>query len=160
MSGYLMSVIGGALLAGVVTNLLPEGSGEAMKKYVSLLGALCVLSILISPALSVLDWLGDLAGGGYDRWLVRNEEKYDDKYREYMLSIGKENIEIGVAALLHEKFGIPEGECRVVAEVKEGTQGLELIKITITLSGGSVLKNPYLIEEYLSGLLDCECIVN
>lgn len=160
MSEYLMSVIGGALLAGVVVNLLPEGGGEGMKKYVKLLAALCVLTILISPAVSLLESLGTLARGGFEGLISDNRTDFEGEYRGYMLEVGKENIERGVAALLFDKYGIPEGECRVKAEVREGDEGLELIRINITLSGRSALRDPYAIEGYLSGLLDCECRVN
>ena len=72
--------------------------------------------------------------------------------------MGKENIERGIVALLGEKFGIPE---RMLGDGRgAGTDGeLEVVRVTVVLTGKSVLRDPYAIEAYISGLLGCECIV-
>ena len=119
MREYLMSVIGAALLVGVLGMILPSGAGEGLKKHVGLVGLLCVLCILISPATRVLDTLSELSEGNFSGWFEESGEEYSQKYSDFLMSVGKENIEKGIVALLGEKFGIPESECSVIAEVRE-----------------------------------------
>lgn len=159
MREYLMSVIGAALIAGVISTIVPAGNGEGLKKYVNLIGALCVLCVLLAPVGGVLEYIGGAAEQNFEGWLEGGGD-YDRRYRELLLSVGKENIESGIKALLGERFGIPEGECRVTASVREKDGELELLGIEITLSGRSVLKDPYAIEKYISDLLDCGCSVS
>ncbi|HHT53921.1 MAG TPA: hypothetical protein GX011_03175 [Clostridiales bacterium] len=159
MREYLMSVIGAALLVGVVGMIIPAGAGEGLKRHVGLVGSLCVLCILISPATKVLGTLSEFSEGGWSGWFEESGEEYSRKYSDFLLSVGKENIERGIVALLGEKFGIPESECSVTAEVRERDGELEVVRVTVVLTGKSVLRDPYAIEAYISGLLGCECIV-
>lgn len=159
MREYLMSVIGAALIAGVISTLVPGGNGEGLKKYVNLIVALCVLCVLLAPVGSLLGYLDGAAEGDFDDWLGGAETDFDGRYRDTLLKVGKENIESGVKTILAEKFGIPESECVVTATVTQADGELELLALEITLSGRSVLKDPYAIEKYISELLGCECDV-
>ncbi len=159
MREYLMSVIGAALLVGVIGMMVPTSAGEGLKRYVGLLGSLCVLCILIAPAAEVLEALSGLSRGRLPEWLEKSGEEYSQKYSDFLLSVGKENIEEGIVALLGEQFGIPESEVSVTAEVRERDRELEVVRVTVVLTGRSVLRDPYAIEAYISSLLGCECIV-
>ncbi len=159
MREYLMSVIGAALIAGVISIAVPSGSGEGLKKYVTLIGSLCVLCILLSPVTEVLGLMSKIADGGFSGWFENTEEEYGSKYNEFLLSVGRDNVEDGITALLNDQFGIPENECSVSAQVEERSGELVIVRVDIILSGKSVLKDPYAIEKYISKLLDCECIV-
>lgn len=159
MREYLMSVIGAALIAGIVSIAVPTGSGEGLRRYVGLVGALCVLCVLLTPVSGLLGLMADIADGSYGKWFEVEEEGYRERYSDFMLSVGKENIEEGIVALLYERFGIPESECTVLAEVSESGGELVIAGVTVTLTGKSVMKDPYAIEKYISELLDCECRV-
>jgi hypothetical protein len=159
MREYLMNVIGAALIAGVISVIVPTGSGEGLKKYVTLIGSLCVLCVLISPVTELLGAMTDLSDGGFSEWYEGTEEEYGGKYNEFLMSVGKDNVEDGITALLYEQYGIPEDECSVSAVVEEKDGELVIVRVDIILTGKSVLKDPYAIEKYISGLLDCECKV-
>lgn len=159
MREYLMSVIGAALIAGVISVIVPTGNGEGLKKYVTLIGSLCVLCVLLSPLTSVLEFMSDLSDGDIAEWFNESEKEYSGKYYEFLMSVGKDNVEDGISVLLFDTFGIPENESSVIAVVSERDGELIIVSVSITLTGKSVLKDPYAIEKYISTLLGCECNV-
>ncbi len=153
-----MNVIGAALIAGVISVIVP-GNGEGFKKYVTLIGSLCVLCVILSPVTELLGVMTDFADGGFSEWYEDTEEEYGGKYNKFLMSVGKDNVEDGITSLLYEQFGIPENECSVSAVVEEKNGELAIVSIDIILTGKSVLKDPYEVEKYISGLLDCQCNV-
>lgn len=160
MGEYLMSVIGAALIGGVVTAALPDsGGGGALKKYVGLIASLCVLCIIIAPAMNALGAVSDFFDGGLDGWLEEHEQDYEDKYYGYLASYGRDNAEEGIRDLICEEFSIEPENCHVSAEVSENDGKLRLDRIRVILSGSAIFKNPYEIEGYLGDLFECECIV-
>ena len=160
MGEYLISVIGAALIGGVVTAALPDsGGGGALKKYVGFIASLCVLCIIIAPATKALDAVSGFFGGGLDGWLEEHNQSYEDEYYGYLASYGKENAEEGIRELICREFSIDHENCHVSAEVSESDGKLRLDRIRVILSGDAVFKNPYEIEGYLSDVFECECIV-
>lgn len=160
MGEYLISVIGAALIGGVITAALPDsGGGGALKKYVGFIASLCVLCIIISPAMKALDVVSEFFDGGLDGWLEEHGQSYEDQYYGYLASYGKENAEEGIRELICREFSIDPENCHISAEVSESDGKLGLDRIKVILSGSAVFKNPYEIEEYLSDLFECECIV-
>ena len=160
MGDYLMSVIGAALISGVITAALPDnGGGGAVKKYVGFIASLCVLCITIAPATNALDTLSEFFDGGLDGWIEKSEADYKNDYYAYLKSYGKENAEEGIRELICSEFSIDREECHISAEVSEENGELRLDRIRVMLSGSAVFKNPYRIEEYLSDLFGCECSV-
>ncbi|MBQ9079790.1 MAG: stage III sporulation protein AF [Clostridia bacterium] len=161
MREYLMNVIGASLLVGVISILAPEGEGGGLRRYVSFIGALCVLALLISPLGELISYLGGLSEDSFDALTGESEarENYENRYNEYLLSLGKENVAVGVIQLLEERFDIPSDECHVKVSAEERDGELYIENVTVILSGKSLFRNPYEIEKYISELLGCECTV-
>lgn len=149
------------MIVGVIGAVVPDGSGDGLKKYVSFIGALCVLCVLISPLGGVVDFVGRLGDGGFDGFFdsLSDKGKYEQRYSDYLMSLGRDNISEGVRSLLSEKFGIPSDECRVSVKTREHDGTLAVESVTVILSGRSLFCDPYEIEEYISGLLNCKCTV-
>ena len=160
MGEYLMGVIGAALFGGVITSALPDtGGGGSLKKYMGFIASLCVLCVILSPVTDALDTLSDFFDGGLFDWVEKSTVEYENEYYEYLVSYGKENAEEGISALICKEFSIDAENCHVSAEVYEDEGALYLKRIRVILSGRAILKNPYEIEEYLSEIFGCECIV-
>lgn len=160
MGEYLISVIGASLVGGVITAALPDsGGGGALKKYVGFIASLCVLCIIIAPAVRTLDAVSEFFGGGLDGWLCEYEQSYEDEYYGYLVSYGRENAEDGVRELICREFSIDSEDCHVSTDVSESNGVLRLDRIRVMLSGSAIFKNPYEIEKYLTEIFECECIV-
>lgn len=160
MGDYLMSVIGAALISGVITAVLPDnGGGGAVKKYVGFIASLCVLCITVAPAMNAIDTLADFFDGGLDGWIEKSEVDYKTDYYAYLTSYGRENAEEGIRELICREFSIDLENCHVSAEVSEENGELRLDRIKVILSGEAILENPYKMEGYLSELFGCECSV-
>lgn len=159
MREYLLGVVAAAIAVGAVTALMPEGEGGGLRRHVGFVGALCVLAILISPVGDLLAFLDDLS---LDEWsAVGNEsgEKYEEIYARYLQSASAQNLSDGVVAALCDRFDIPPEQCRVRVRVGSRDGRAVAEQVTVILSGGALLQNPYEIEGFISDLLGCECTV-
>lgn len=159
MREYLMSLIMAALTVGLVGALVPEGDGGGLRRYVTFVGSLCVLILLISPITSVLGFVGDLSDGGFDISLENTTEQYEEQFRQYITSLGEESISVELADVICEEFNISEQECHVKVDTYELQGEMAVGRVTVILSGKAIFQDPYEIEQYITGLLGCECTV-
>ena len=160
MAEYLMSVIGAALVGGVMVSVLPEGSSGGLKKYMGFIVSLCVLSVVISPVTDALEAVSGFFDGGLREWVEKSELDYESEYYKYLESYGKENAEEGISALICREFSIDQDDCHVSALVRENEGNLVLDEIRVILSGRAIFKNPYEIEKYLTDAFECEVVVS
>ena len=133
-------------------------------QYMKLVLSLCVVCVLIGPFVSIVNTLyglsngdlpniGDLVQGG-------EYEDYDKIMSDTILAAGRENVRRGISQVLREKFGIPYEECEVSADIvyDDENEEFSVNKVTLVLSGASIWRDPYEIEEYIEKLLGCECV--
>lgn len=159
MREYLLSVVAAAIAVGAVTTLVPEGEGGGLRRHVGFVGALCVLAILISPVGELMGFLGDLSFGGFGAAGDSTKSEYEEIYAEYLQYASAENLSDSVAAVLCDRFGIPPEQCRVRVRVGSRDGRAVAEQVTVILSGGALLRDPYEIEGFISDLLGCECVV-
>ena len=159
MREYLMSVIGAAVVVGVICSLMPEGEGGGLKRHVGFIGALCVLAILISPADEFLGWLDGLSEGGLDILVENERERYDRQYSQYLLTLGERELADEIVTLVCQEFDISSEQCHVKATIGHRDGKAVADQVTVILSGAALLRDPYEIEGFISQLLECECTV-
>ena len=159
MREYLMSVICAAITVGIISVLVPEGEGGGLRRHVGLIGALCVVAILISPAQHLLEFLGGLSEGDWRVDTEQGVEQYEAEYSKYLASLGERELADGLAKLICEKFDISSEQCHVNAKIGQYDGQAVAEQITVILSGTALLRDPYAIEEFVSELLGCECTV-
>lgn len=160
MSGYLLSVIAASLVVGVVGAMVPTGEGDGVKRTVCFIGALCVLSVLIAPVGNVLGWLGQVGEGVsslFDR--EQYEQRYEQQYRDYLLSFGSDSIAEALREHICEQFDMPNEQCHVRVTTGEREGELCVEDVTVILSGTALFRDPYKIEAYIGELLGCRCTV-
>lgn len=151
-----MSILGAAVMVGMVTVLCPEGEGGGIKRHVGFVGALCILCILVSPTAELAKVIEELS---LDE-LVATEKQYDreyygEYYSDYLTRLGEQSGSDTLKELLCRRFDIAEGQCAVRLTVSEG----KATDVTVILSGRALLRDPYEIEEYVEGLMSCPCKV-
>ncbi len=155
-----MSIVGAALLCSAVVMLVPDIRGDTLKKYVKLIGALCLICIMLRPAASLGEAVGKLAERG-ESILAESEagEDHSKVYSEYLGEIASRSSEEAVLSLLSEQFSVSAEQCRVETEIEQSDGQSRLTNIRIYLFGEAVLRDPYLIESRVGELFGCPCRV-
>lgn len=151
-----MSVVLVALCGGIFEELLPERS--AMRSHLRLVAGLSVLLVLILPAKDALRSLSDFVSS-LDLSGVLSEgagEEYEELTRELLTRYSTAEAERLVAARITEALSLKEGTCRAVITLSESG---ELARVTVLVSGRSILESPYEIEEFVNAWLSCPCDV-
>lgn len=161
MKNYLMTVITVSLCVGVYNVISPGFKG--IEKYSKMIGMLVVLCVIISPIKSIMntfddEWLENVKDG-----LANNDYngsgEYDEIFRNYLTTYSIDELKNEIGDLLLEKFEIPGDECEITVTTENKNDNLAVGKVQILLSGKSIFKNPYSIEEYFANLLNCDCQV-
>ncbi len=155
MQTYLLSLLGGALAAALVGILAPEGASRHIR-LVSSLFLICVLVAPLPKAIgSVSSWFeeleeaadaGESGGGDYAAQL---EAAMESASRSYFAQ--------SLTQMLEQRFSIPAGEIRCTVRWQQDEE-LRPERVTLVLSGSAIWKNPVEMEEFVTGLLGCECV--
>ena len=155
MQTYLLSLLGGALAAALVGILAPEGASRHIR-LVSSLFLICVLVTPLPKAIgSVSSWFeeleeaadaGESGGGDYAAQL---EAAMESASRSYFAQ--------SLTQMLEQRFSIPAGEIRCTVRWQQDEE-LRPERVTLVLSGSAIWKNPAEMEEFVTGLLGCECV--
>ena len=158
MRQYVMNVVGVAILAGVIDQLLPEKG--RLRGQVRLLCGLCLLLVMIAPIGRALAALPDLFENGMAAIEDANGEtaEYDRILEGTVKEAVRQELAAALAERLEKEFGVNAETVRIGISFEEG-EPLRLKKVLVTLTGKDIFRNPYTIEESLSSLLGCECVV-
>ncbi len=146
MGGYLYSLALAAVLVALVCTLVPEGAVQHAK----LLCSLCVIALLVSPVMSLVQAVGQGAWEIPEAWQEGEGEEQDYAQFSDALVVGQLQV------LLEREQGLPPKECRVLVEWGEDG-GVKAV--TLLLSGKAIWRDPDPIIAYVEGLLDCKCKV-
>lgn len=160
MKGYLITIITASICVGIYNIIAPSFSG--LEKYSKMIGMLVVLCIIISPIKEIINTFDEdgleslkdsLIGSDYE------DGDYNEIFNNYLNSFSLDELEKEIKNILLEKFEIPNDEVEMVIATENENGTLSLSNIQILLSGRSIFKNPYKIEEYFEELLNCSCQV-
>ncbi len=160
MKVYIISLISIAAVAALVEIFSPK----RFEKYMKLVLSLCVVCVLTGPFVSIVNTLYGISNGDVsDIWDLSpsgEHEDYDKIMYDTILAAGRENVRQGIGQVLRERFGIPYEECKVSVDITydEENEEFSVNKVTLVLSGASIWRDPYEIEEYIEKLLGCECV--
>lgn len=157
MSTYLITVITVSICVGVCNIISPHLT--SISKYSKMIGMLVVLCVIISPLKEVMNIFNENGFEGIKDDLLNFDEddqsKYDEIFKDYLNSFSAEEVKTAMENILLEEFEIPSDECdiSIYTEYREGK--LCPSDVQILLSGKSIFKNPYIIEEHFEKLLGC-----
>ena len=152
MREYLLTLMSVALLGGIVGMISPEGD---IKKYVRLIGALCLLCAISRPiATSIYDGSLDMDGlleNGAEHESVNYEQIYENMLSEGGKSYAKEVIKGYIAKDLELE------ESTFDIEITSDSEGVE--SVTVYLRDEAIFADPKKIAEYVNDKFGCACVV-
>lgn len=160
MKSYLLSIIWISVIVGITELISPHLN--RFQKYTKMIGALCVLCVVITPFLNLknvyadFDRLKESLTEGKDPALY---EEYNEILNKYLNEFSADKAQEEINNMLKEKFGIPPSEAEVIllTDIQDGE--IKLTGIQIWLSGNSIFNNPYNIESHFEELFNCTCEV-
>lgn len=161
MERYLMIIITVSICVGIYNVIAPNYNG--LEKYSKMIGMLVVLCVIISPLKELMDAFDDEGLQSIKDSIINsdNEEEigYDELFNDYLSSFSLDEYKKEIENILLEKFAISKDECDISVFTEMQNGKLTVSNIQILLSGKSIFKNPYSIEEYFEKLLECGCQV-
>lgn len=161
MNNYLLTIILVSICIGIIEIISPDNNG--LSKYTQTIGLLIILFVIISPISKILNTIDDNFINQIKDNILADEEdaknKYEELMHEYLNNHSVKELENQIKDILDSKFEVANNDCeiKIIAGYVEDKYYLNEIKII--LSGKSIFKNPYSIEEYFSELLKCKCTV-
>ncbi|MBQ8208227.1 MAG: stage III sporulation protein AF [Clostridia bacterium] len=160
MKGYILSVIAVAALGSIASGICPDGEGQGLKKAVSLIMSLLLITAVGKPIISLVGAFDFSSDEIIDRLTESQKASYEDIWQSTFSDITEENSENAVTELLMEEFDLEKEDFSVNCELISENDAFKIKKITVELSGGGIFKNPRRIEKLLSEKIGCECIVS
>ena len=161
MKAYLLSIIWVSVIVGIAELISPHVAGA--QKYIKMIGALCVLCVVISPLLNIgglsENFTDELKNDILEDQNSESYEKYQEILNEYLNEYSADKLKGEIQKLLKDNFEIPEDESEVLLFIEKKDENITLKKVQILLSGRSIFNNPYVIENYIKELLNCTCEV-
>ena len=146
MGEYLYSLALVAVLVALVCTLVPESAMQHAK----LLCSLCVIALLVSPVMSLVQAVGNGTWEIPEAWQEGEQEEQNYEQFSDALVVGQLQV------LLEREQGLPPEQCCVLVEWGEDG-GVKAV--TLLLSGKAIWRDPDPIIAYVEGLLDCKCKV-
>ena len=161
MKNYLLTIILVSICISIADIISPLEKG--INKYTKTIGVLIILCVIISPISKVIQNIDESFFDKLRDDISINDDdtqnKYEDILISYLNNFSISEINAQIKNILNQEFTIPNEECEVIIISDQAGEKLSISKIQILLSGKSVFKNPYEIENYFSNLLKCDCIV-
>ena len=146
MGEYLYSLALVAVLVALVCTLVPESAMQHAK----LLCSLCVIALLVSPVMSLVQAVGNGTWEIPEAWQEGEGEEQNYEQFSDALVVGQLQV------LLEREQGLSPKECRIL--VQWGEDG-GVREVTLLLSGKAIWRDPDPLCTYVEELLDCTCKV-
>lgn len=160
MKNYLVMIIITSICVGIYNIISPQFHG--IEKYSKMIGMLVVVCVMISPLKMLLNSFDKNGFENIQNSILgseqTNKEEYDEIFNDYLNRFSIDEIKQEIKEILYENYEIPAQECEISVFTKFDEK-LQLTSIQILLSGKSIFKNPYVIEEHFKELLGCTCQV-
>lgn len=155
MKSYLYALLLVALATALVGILSPDGEKGGMGKHLRLLSSLLLICVLIAPLKSGISYLLEWSRGEIPIPGLKEPDPEGDRlqFQEQMDNASREYVCQMLTQDLEQEFSIPTGDVRCMIQWNGDTPTL----VTVVLSGSAIWKDPEVIEEYVSALLDCPC---
>ena len=155
MKTYLLSLFGASITVILAEIILPERAS----KFFRLVTSLFLVCVLIAPLPRTVKAIRDLT----DELLSRAEEDstlgiYDTEMQEAMDGASRTYFVQMLTSAVSERFGIKSGELTCSVTWGDEDEQLTVKRVTLILSGSAIWKDPAPMEEFVSGLLGCECL--
>ena len=154
MGSFVVTLIGVAILNGVIGMISPEGD---IRKYVRLIGSLCIISAILSPFVSLLsegipDFDISFGEGEYG-------QKYEDIYESALAEGGKSAAEKAVKSEISRRFSLSEEAFDVKLIIDDGGEKITVSSVNVYLGSSFINADPKEIADFVSERLGYSCEV-
>lgn len=156
MKSYFITLMAVALLNGMIGMISPEGN---VKKYIRLLGGLCLLCAMAQPIVSIL------SGGDFsvEEWLdlpeMQETVDYDEIYNHALVSGGEKNAETAIKNRILSRFELPSDSMDIEVNFVTNKDELSLGDVRVTLRDQAIFADPREIISYVNESWNCPCTV-
>ncbi|MBR6679904.1 MAG: hypothetical protein IKL59_01455 [Clostridia bacterium] len=152
MKEYIFLLLGVIVISGVIGMIAPE---TPIKRYVSLLIALCILSAAVKPIGELIGMaegaeLGIFSGEG-------SEMDYESVYRETLISGNEESFCRLLKSKMSRELGIDPEHFDVYADMYISDSEYKLERVSVVLYGMGITQDPEKLRSYTGDLLGVEC---
>ena len=149
MQSRILLLCGISLAAALAELLLAGEKKDGVHRAFHILISFAVLFVLIQPFLHFLqnDTRLSLSFSSAD------EAQYTEVFYDTVEGAVQKDVESGIVQVLESEYGIGEKNCRVSVFYREDGYPA---RISVTLSGAALTKDPEKIEEELSSRVGCE----
>ena len=86
------------------------------------------------------------------------ENHYSQELQNALDDASKDYFEDMLTLTICQEFNVSEDNLRLRVEWDGEGESLRPHKVTLILSGSAIWKNPAKMEEYVSSLLNCDCV--
>lgn len=153
MGEFIFTLVTVSVLNGAVGMLAPEGD---IKKYVRMVGALCILLAIVSPLYGLFadvgfDFEAMIPDGEY------TEEDYEKTFEEYLSKGFIGSAEMSLKRALSSNFDLDEEKFDLTVNASEDGGGAECV--TVYLHTTAINTDPRKIKAYVRELSGAECDV-
>lgn len=155
MIEFVLTAIGVAVAVGVCGMLTPDGE---MKKYVRLVGALCLICALVSPLIGAVT-KGDIELDGLLPSVDSETDLYDEIYKNNLVESAKENAEAVICESLLKQFELSADSLEVFLSLSFDGESYSVESVQVVLKSSAVFADPREITEYINEELGCPCYV-
>ena len=159
IKAYLLSIFATALLITVVDILAPASAGSGLSKHLKLVLSFVFVCVLISPTVTLAERLLAFSNGDWELEIEGDlKDHYSQELQNALDDASKDYFEDMLTLTISQEFDILEDNLRVIVEWDGVGESLRPHKVTLILSGSAIWKNPAKMEEYVSSLLNCDCV--
>ncbi len=155
MGKFIITLMSVALLGAVMGMLSPEGD---MKKYVRLVGSLCLLCALASPLYGLLSE-GEISFEHLFSFTCEPQSGYEDIYKQAIAEGARENAETALKAKLAEQFKLSEDSLDVSLTLGSEADKYFIESARVYLHSSAVFADPRDISAYINETCGCVCTV-
>lgn len=146
MSAYIYGLICASAAIGIAEMLIPESAKT--RPYIKLILGLALLLAVVRPLGELARMLPELGES------IISENRTENEYAEIADEALADAYREGISAELKQSFGLESFEVGVKLDGERRPQ-----RITVTLMGKDIFRDPYKIEERIGGAFGCECVV-
>ena len=146
MSAYIYGLICASAAIGIAEMLIPESAKT--RPYLKLILGLALLLAVVRPLGELVRMLPEFGDS------IISEEQIQEDYSGIADEALADAYREGISTELKQSFGLESFEVGVMLDEERRPK-----RVTVTLMGKDIFRDPYKIEERIGNAFGCECVV-
>ena len=156
MKEYLMTLMSVSLLNGIIHMISPEGD---IKKYVRLLGALCLLCAIAVPIFAALSEGGPDLSFLSEIGQEAEQQNYDEIYQNTLIQSGEAEAAKVMKNRMIQELSMKNETFDVSVEFVSKNDDIVLGNVTVLLRDSAIFTDPRQVIDWVNEVYQCPCII-